>query len=279
MNWDEFRQVWLVDFEFTCPPGERPMPLCLVGREFRSGKLLKVWFDESTAPQQCPIPTGPDVLFIAYYASAELGCYLALGWPLPSRIMDLYCEFRNLTNGRATSCGSSLLGALTWFGLDAIEAAEKQELRELAMRGGPYTQAEQVSLLDYCQTDVDGIARLLPKILTTINVDHALIRGRYMAAVACMERNGVPIDAGKLALMREHWPEIQNRLIASVDFDYGVFDGRTFKADRWAAYLKAKDIPWPRLPSGRWPSTMRFFGKWRNAFRRRWGRSANYATP
>ena len=33
----EFREVWLADFEFSAPPGERPLPVCLVAREFRSG--------------------------------------------------------------------------------------------------------------------------------------------------------------------------------------------------------------------------------------------------
>ena len=173
---DQFREIWLVDFEFMCPPGERPVPLCLAGREFRSGKLLRVWFDDSTAPQQCPIPTGPDVLFVAYYASAELGCYLAHRWPLPLRVIDLSCEFRNLTNEKPLLCGAGLLGALAWFGLDAIDAAEKNELRELAMRGGPYSQAERVALLNYCQTDVDSLNRLLPKIEPTINVAHASSR-------------------------------------------------------------------------------------------------------
>ena len=32
---------------------------------------------------------------------------------------------------------------------------------------------------------------------------------------------------------------------------YGVYDGRTFKMDRFAAYLAANDIPWPRLDTGR----------------------------
>ena len=140
---DQFREIWLVDFEFMCPPGERPTPLCLVGREFRSGKLLRVWLDDSTDPPTCPIPTGPDVLFVAFYASAELGCYLVLGWPIPCRVVDLYCEFRNLTNGKPTPCGGGLLGALAWFGLDAIDAAEKEQLRALAMRGGPYTDLER----------------------------------------------------------------------------------------------------------------------------------------
>lgn len=250
MTWNQFREMWLVDFEFTCPPGERPTPLCLVGREFRSGRLLRVWFNDSTDPPQCPIPTGPDVLFVAYYASAELGCYLAHRWPLPCRVVDLYCEFRNLTNGKPTPCGGGLLGALAWFGLGAIDAAEKEQLRELAMRGGPYTEAEQVALLDYCQTDVDALAKLLPVMVPTINVPQALNRGRYMAAVAQMEWHGIPIDTNELSMMREHWSSIQERLIDAINPRYGVYSGRTFKADRWAAYLTEKGIPWPRLPSG-----------------------------
>jgi len=248
---DQFREIWLVDFEFTCPPGERPVPLCLVAREFKSGKLLRVWLDDPNCPQQCPIPTGPDVLFVAYYASAELGCFIALEWPLPCRVIDLYLEFRNLTNGLTTPCGSGLLGALAWFGLYALDASEKHEMRELAMRGGPYTGAERLALLDYCQTDVDALARLLPKLGPTVTVDLALNRGRYMAAVARMEWKGIPIDTNKLALFREHWSAIQDRLVEAINPHYGVYDGRTFKADRWAAYLVANGIPWPRLESGK----------------------------
>jgi DNA polymerase family A len=40
-------------------------------------------------------------------------------------------------------------------------------------------------------------------------------------------------------------------LIAEIDKDYGVYDGRTFKADRWAEFLIRNDIPWPLLESGR----------------------------
>ena len=247
---DQFREIWLVDFEFMCPPGERPTPLCLVGREFRSGRLLRVWFDDSTDPPQCPIPTGPDVLFVAYYASAELGCFIANRWPLPCRVIDMYCEFRNLTNGLSTPCGSGLLGALAWFGLDAIDAAEKDEMRELVMRGGPYSTAERVALLDYCQTDVDALARLLPKIAPTIREDHALSRGRYMNAVAHMEWNGIPIDVNKLGLLLENWGAIEDRLIDAINPQFAVYDGRTFKADRWAAYLRMHGIPWPRLETG-----------------------------
>ena len=42
-----------------------------------------------------PYATGGDVLFVAFYASAELVCYRVLGWPMPERILDLYVEFRD----------------------------------------------------------------------------------------------------------------------------------------------------------------------------------------
>src|SRR4051794_5230719 len=127
---DAFREVWLADFEFSAPPGERPDPVCLVAREFRSGRTLRLWRDELRGRREPPYPTGPDVLFVAYLASAEMGCHLALGWPLPARVLDLYAEFRNLTNGLSPPHGAGLLGALAWFGLDAIGAAEKESMRE-----------------------------------------------------------------------------------------------------------------------------------------------------
>ncbi len=43
---------------------------------------------------------------------------------------------------------------------------------------------------------------------------------------------------------------IQEILIARVDEAYGVYDGRTFKADRFAALLARRNIPWPVLESG-----------------------------
>ena len=54
-----------------------------------------------------------------------------------------------------------------------------------------------------------------------------------------------------LDLLRQHWTNIQDALIADIDADYGVFDDRTFKADKWAAFLIKHNIAWPRLESGR----------------------------
>ena len=71
-----------------------------------------------------------------------------------------------------------------------------------------------------------------------------------MTAVARMEWAGTPIDTRTLGSLRERWPEIQDQLIERIDTEYDVYEGRTFKADRFAALLARKGIPWPRLDSG-----------------------------
>ena len=86
-----------------------------------------------------------------------------------------------------------------------------------------------------------------------LDLPRALLRGRYMTAAAAMEHNGVPIDVDMLGQLREHWTGIQDELIADIDVGcgYRVFDGRTFKADRFEEYLIRSGIPWERTETGR----------------------------
>ena len=177
---------------------------------------MRLWLDGVAKPV-CPLPLGENSLYVAYYASAEMGCHLALDWDLPYSLLDLFCEFRCQTNGLALPAGNGLLGALSIHGLEHIPLPEKKEMRELALRGGPYSSAEKLALLDYCQTDVDALVALLPKMAPEISIDHALIRGRYMQAVARMESVGIPIDLPLLERLRAGWDSIQDDLIADVD--------------------------------------------------------------
>jgi DNA polymerase I len=253
-----YRAVVVADFEFEFGghpskeeagrSGERPRPICMVAHDLISGQRWRLWRDEFGAAP--PFPIGPDALFVAYYASAELGCFRALGWPRPANILDLYAEFRDRTNGIKLETGSGLIGALTYFGLDTIGATEKEEMVLLALRGDPWSASERSALLGYCESDVLALARLLPAMLPHIDLPRALLRGRYMAAVAAMEFSGILIDVPTLELLREHWTDIQDDLIAAIDADYGVYEGRVFKRDRWAQYLAAHNIPWPRLETG-----------------------------
>ena len=61
-------------------------------------------------------------------------------------------EFRVATNGLTLPHGRGLLGAMQWFGLNGIEAAKKDYLRNRILAGGPYSAEEQQAILDYCQS-------------------------------------------------------------------------------------------------------------------------------
>jgi DNA polymerase I len=245
---DHFHEIVACDFEFNGGPGERSHPVCAVAWELRSGRKWRIWEDQfGTKP---PFPTGRDSVFVSYLASAELGCFRSLGWPMPERILDLFAEFRNLTNGCQTVAGNSLLGALAHFGLDGIDATEKEQMRRRILAGAPWLPGEPEAVLDYCQSDVTALNRLLPAMAPPLDLPRALLRGRYMSAVAAMEQTGVPINTGRLGQLIGAWNEIRDRLIARIDPDYRVYEGQTFKLERFERYLERNRIPWPRLPSG-----------------------------
>ena len=244
-----FDRVVLVDFEFRQLPGERPQPWCVVAREWRSGHTIRHWLP-GEARSHSPYPVDRNTLFVAYYSSAELGCHLALGWPLPAYVCDLYTEFRCLTNGLTLPVDRSLLGALETFGLDGIEAREKAEMRALAMRGGPWTHSERQDLLAYCETDVIALGKLLTRMALLLDWSRSLVRGRYMKAVARMEHAGIPLQSDRLLTLRQKWPGLHDTLIARVDQAYHVFEGGSFRRERWERWVASQGIAWPRLDSG-----------------------------
>ncbi len=86
-----------------------------------------------------------------------------LGWPVPSRILDLYTEHRNLTNGLTRAAG--LIDALAHHGLDHMGSHEKQTMRDLILGGGPWSDEQWTAILDYCEDDTKALARLLPTML------------------------------------------------------------------------------------------------------------------
>jgi DNA polymerase-1 len=165
-------------------------------------------------------------------------------------------------NGRQSARGGLPIAGTGWapvpprarpgrWGLDSIGASEKDDMRALVLRRGPWSGDERAAILDYCEGDVVALERLLPAMLPQIDLPRALVRGRYMAAAAIMENNGTPIDVETLELLRRNWISIQDKLIAEIDTDYQVFDGRTFMTERFAGWLAANNIPWPVLESGR----------------------------
>jgi DNA polymerase I len=251
-----YERIIALDFEFFGVEGENPNVVCLVTRDLLSGELRRYWHDDFVGMESPPFDTGETTLLLAYFASAEMQCFKALGWEKPECLVDLYVEFRRLTNGQELSHGRGMVGALLYFGLDRFIPSEKVEMRELILSGGPWSKHEVSLILDYCQQDVDALGPLFAAILANDpwNIDHlgqALIRGRYMAAVGSIQFYGIPIDVQTLEQLQRNWPVLQQGLIARVDKAYGVYNEGSFKEALFTKYLDREGIAWPRSDTGR----------------------------
>jgi hypothetical protein len=246
------REVVAIDFEFQPEPDGRPRPVCLVAREYRSRRRFRCWLLDAPRSKP-PYATGRDVLAVAYYGSAEMGCYLALGWEMPALLIDLYAEFRIATNGLSTPGGRGLLGALQYFRLEAMDAVQKDVMRERIMAGGHFAADEQRAVLDYCESDVIATERLFPELIDDRqNLNPALWRGEYVKTVARMEWAGVPMDAPTYQRMVEHWPQLQASVIDKINETIPVYENRVFRQELLEQWLASESLleEWPRTPAG-----------------------------
>ena len=248
-----FRSVWAVDFEFqTDPITGRVWPVCMVAIEFYSGKELLLWRDQLLSLRDAPFDTGDDSLLLCFQAVAELSNFLELSWKLPRHICDLYAEHRTQTNGTNPPYGNGLLGALALRGLAHINAGEKEDMRQLVLRPSRSWSPDEIhAILQYCRTDVEALIALLPAMASAIQLSPALLRGRYGAAVARMEREGIPIDVRLYQAFMENWETFRPELIREADM-CGVYEGTTFKMLLFANYLASRGIlaGWQRTPTG-----------------------------
>ena len=135
---------------------------------------------------------------------------------------------------------------------------EKEQWRELILRGGPWTASEREGILDYCESDVRALHQLLSAMIRRGHIylddrlNFSVYRGRYMRAVARMEFTGVPIDLERFNRLMSRWDAIKMQLIETLGKEYGVYDEEgSFSEKRFARYLNAHGWGWPVLETGR----------------------------
>jgi hypothetical protein len=162
---------------------------------------------------------------------------------VPKRILDVFTEFRKRTNGVPTISGTSLRGALTFHSLHGIGTVEKDEMRALVLRGQPWSPTERLrkrrrgtgEAIARDASHNRSAPRALPRPIHDRGGAHGAKRRAHSAALGRPTRR---------------WHGIQDQLISDIDADYGVFDGRIFKANLFAAWILRADLPWPRRASG-----------------------------
>jgi hypothetical protein len=228
----------------------------MVAREIHCNTEIRLWRSDLLLLHKAPFDTGPDSLFVAYSAGAEISCFVELEWPIPLNILDIYAEYLALTNGRRDKkAHAGLLQAMEHFGLGPLAPAIKEEMRELAIRCGPWTEKNKSDLLDYCADDVDSLCRLLRVIEPELAARPAfewLFRGRYMAAVQVIEQNGVPFDAPLLEEIRQKRLSVIRQLADRLEkqHHFGIYDGTHFTHEGFNAWVRQHRLRWPRTATG-----------------------------
>jgi len=241
----------LIDFEYNALPGENPDVVCLVAWELRTGQKIRLSQDQLKQSLP-PFSVGRDHLFVSFTFTAEGSCFLALDWPLPDNILDLYVEFRCLTNDLWPFAGNGLIGALAYFGLPSISVGEKETMRALIMSGGPWDEEQKAKILAYCESDVDALFRLLPVMAPKIDLPRALLRGKFMGYCARVEAAGIPIDVPSYRRLARHWDSVEDELIHKINLDYyRPYREKQFRHAIFEWYLVRYGISWPRTSSGR----------------------------
>ena len=257
------RDVLVLDAEYVARTGEPVAPVCLCAQSLVTGKEWRI-FAEPGVRQHCPLPIEPDILYVSFSAPAEWSYFLASGWELPTTILDLYAEEMLLTNTKKDERGKryvpTLLLTLAKYGLDAMTAVEKEEMRELILRGHPFNGDERAAILDYCMEDVTNTAALLSAMLPHFNLEQALLRGNFTRAVAWIEHNGIPIDRTAYGRLVKNWTELASSLARRVEEEHGYGAYREDKKGRmkwseagFSALVERMGLTdeWPRTASGK----------------------------
>jgi hypothetical protein len=249
----------------TVRNGNTVTPVCLCAKSLVRDQEWRVM----AAPgAHNPLPMEPNVLYVCFAAPAEWSYFLAMGWDLPPTIIDLYAERMMQTCEEKESAGKrrgkryrpTLLREMANYGLDAMAAIRKEEMRELVMRGAPYTETERAAILDYCAEDVINTCQLFEAMVPELNIPYALTRGNFTRVVAWWQFNGIPVDTLAYQRLILHRNDLKASLIASVERDcgYGVFAQQKDGSIRWnkkgfntlVQRLGLQD-EWPKTPSGR----------------------------
>lgn len=247
-SFNKYSDIIAVDTEYSSRSGEIPDVHCIVLKSLLNGEVRRYFINDDEVPK---VLIKDSELMVAYYAAAEIGSFLPLNIEVPNNILDLFTEFRCHTNSGSIKQPASLLAALKCFGIESMESKHKDSMRELAIRGGPFTLEEKESLLDYCQEDVEALGKLFEAMKESIDWDRALIRGQYSSMIAVMEHNGIPIELSTFNELNQYWEDIRKLLVKKIDKEYNVYDGTTFKQSSFIKYIRSQGIQWPKLPSGR----------------------------
>jgi DNA polymerase I len=267
-----FTSVVVCDFEYEVADGELPNVLCgvtyVLDENLRHVRTIRRWHGEFGS--EPPFDIGPNTLFVAYSAWAEMTCFMTLGWKFPKHIFDLHTAYLTASNILRPYNQDEvykrqrkrLSDACRAYGIPGWENIDKETMaRDIGE--GRWRDHGQDAVYDYCEEDVRASTLLLLAQLRGLpglpaaDVARALHWSNYSAkAVARIQAKGMPIDVPLWNLVQENKATVVTALLRQFDPSHGGDDPIYTLAGEWSyerfeRWLVCAGVPaWPRLDSG-----------------------------
>jgi hypothetical protein len=271
---DYFHNIVVVDFEYECPPGDLHDVLCMVAHvldeNLQHVQTIKRWRGEFDP--EPPFDIGPNTLFVAYSAWAEMACFQVLGWKFPVHIFDQHTAYLAASNilypynpdEKRKKEQKDLKTACRAYDIEGWERIEKKDIAEAIGTGtwrGRYSPEE---VFDYCAEDVHNSTKLLRRQLSgygsfaPADIDLVLHWSNYSAkCVGPIQARGMMIDTPLWQIVQENKnpviAELVRRLDVSQPGDCPIYTPQgEWSYERFEQWLASIGVnAWPRLESGR----------------------------
>ena len=274
-----FTTINVVDFEYEIDDGDLPRVLCMVvyvlNENLQRVRTIRLWRgDFGSTP---PFDIGPDALFVAYSAWAEMTCFKVLGCQFPVHIFDLHTAYLAASNVLRPYNSDKvrkrerkgLSDACRAYGIEGWENIDKPAIAK-AIAEGRWREYGKEAVLNYCEEDVKNSLKLLRAqlrrycdqcgrtLLPAADVPRVLHWSNYSAkTVARIQSRGMPIDIALWNLVQENKRAVIGELLRQFDPSYGSEDPIYTPDGEWSyarfeRWLVNSGVPyWPRLESGR----------------------------
>jgi DNA polymerase-1 len=271
-----FANIVVCDFEYEAADGELPNVLCMVAyvldENLQHVRTIRLWRgDFGSAP---PFDIGPDTLFVAYSAWAEMTCFMTLGWKFPEHIFDQHTAYLAASNILLPHNpdevrkreSKRLTDACRAYGIEGWERIDKGTMAK-DIGEGRWRDHGQPAVFEYCEEDVRASTLLLREQLIgrpsrcygfePADVERVLHWSNYSAkAIAQIQAKGMPIDMSLWNLVQENKTAVIARLIQRFDPSYGSDCPIHTPEGEWSyvvieRWLASIGVAWPRKESGR----------------------------
>ncbi len=244
----------MVDAQLMRPPGELPVPAVLVLHELATGHRTVV---DETAPQGnwSDDLAANDVLVLCLDAEEVAGYALAAGKRRPLNVIDLGVEAQALSNGLAPSFPTDLVLALVRCGVPRAQLVESLGVKAI-LASDHLGSVDRERVTRHASRRLDILNDTRTAIQGHFDLQHALLRGRYLVNLADVGRQGVPVDEPTIRAMNQYRGALLQAAIATAPRapdgqGYFVTEGDRvhFRTSALARYF-GDDGDWPADEDG-----------------------------